>query len=87
MTPQVLFYSYISAGVLGLVLLLVFGRKAWYWHFGSLLAGLGVGLIRPPYSPAGDVFYLVAGMLCLFLVAWGGGAIFLGGRSRRRSSA
>lgn len=82
MSPQWILASYLIAAGLALLLLLVLRARRWYWHAISALLGLTAGLAPPPGGSGGDLFYLVAGTACVFLLLWGlGGLLF----SRRAS--
>ncbi len=84
MPPQLLFVAYILAAVAALVILLGLGPKAWYFHVIGLMAGLLAGLLPSPLGPAGNVFYLVTGTACIFLLVWGGGGIVFRRRHRKQ---
>ncbi len=76
MPAQWLLYSYLMAAATAPLLLALYRARRWYWHTLSVLAGLAVGLTPPPSGSGGDLFYLVAGTACVFLVLWGLGGPF-----------
>jgi hypothetical protein len=73
--------AYLAAAFAALALLYLFGRKAWYLHALSLLIGLLAGLMAPPWG-GGELFYLVAGSVCVFGCLWGLGGLLLPRRDR-----
>lgn len=82
MPAQVLLYAYLVAAIAALVLLVVFRARRWYWHVLSLAIGLAAGLYPPPGKGGGNLFYLVAGVVCVFCVFWSLGAPFFPRRAK-----
>jgi hypothetical protein len=76
MSGSIVVLTYGIAALLALSLLYFVGSKRWYWHLGSVLVALLVGLMPPPEGWAGQRFDLTVGCLFLFLSLWGIGGIF-----------
>ena len=69
-------YCYIAAAALAMLLVLLWPAK-WHRHVAAALLGLGVGLIPPPAGIGGNLYFLIVGVVSVFLLVWGfGGLLF-----------
>jgi hypothetical protein len=85
MAAQWILFSYLMAALAALLVLFAFGPVAWYFHVIGILAGLLAGLVPPPSGNGGDLFYIVTGTACVFLLLWGIGGILYLPLHRKRS--
>ena len=61
--------------VLAALALLFFFHANWYWHLGSVILALGIGMAPPGWIPLpaawGIARDVVVGCIFLFLISWG----------------
>jgi hypothetical protein len=85
MAAQWTLFSYLLAALAALLVLFAFGPVAWYFHVIGFLAGLLAGLMPPPSGNGSDLFYIITGTACVFLLLWGAGGILYRPLHRKRS--
>ena len=71
MSPVLVALCYGSATLLSLFFLWHFGVKSWWWHAGSVVLALALGLAHlPPFFNSPEMT-LAVGWVFIFLLLWG----------------